>query len=169
MNGETTTVQTPDTETRVRREILVDVPVAHAFDVFTRRFDLWWPRGHHIGKVEMRECVLEERAGGRWFERGIDGSECDWGSVLAFTRPSHVALAWHLDGTWSYDPDPTRASRVDVTFSETHDGKTRVVLEHSQLDRHVKWEQLKTGICGREGWSGLLEMFAAKAGDLLVS
>ncbi len=152
-----------ESETVVKKSIVVNVPIAHAFDVFTRKFDLWWPRSHHIGKAEMKEAVMEQREGGRYFERGVDGSECDWGRVLAWDPPRHVALSWHLDGTWSYDPDLARASRVDVRFTDEGGGRTRVELEHSQLDRHIGWQKVKEGVAGPDGWSGLLETFAAKA------
>jgi len=150
-------------QTTVKKSIVVNVPLAHAFEVFTRRFDLWWPRSHHIGKAEMKQAVLEEREGGRWYERGIDGSECEWGRVLAWSPPSRVAVSWHINGSWSYDPDPARASRVEVTFHDEGNGRTRVELEHSQLDRHAGWEQLRESISSPGGWAKLLEMFAEKA------
>lgn len=154
---------TSHSETVVKKSIVVNVPIPHAFDVFTRRIDLWWPRSHHIGKAEMKEAVIEPRDGGRWFERGVDGSECDWGRVLAWSPPQHVALAWHIDARWSYDPDPARASRVDVTFTDEGNGRTRVDLEHSQLDRHADWKQLKEIFESPGGWPGLLQRFTAAA------
>lgn len=155
-------------ETVVKKSIVVNVPVAHAFDVFTRRIDLWWPRSHRIGKAEMKEAVIEAREGGRWFERGVDGSECDWGRVLAWRPPHGVALSWHIDASWSYDPDPARASRVEVTFTDEGDGRTRVELEHSHLDRHAGWKQLKETFESPGGWSGVLERFTAAAVESAV-
>ena len=150
-------------ETLVTKVIVVNVPIAHAFDVFTRRIDLWWPRSHHIGKAEMKEVVIEGCEGGRWYERGVDGSECPWGRVLAWTPPSHVALSWQIDASWSYDPDPERGSRVDVRFSEEAAGRTRVELEHSQLERHLDWKKVRDSVASPGGWPGILEAFAAKA------
>ena len=48
-------------ETTVRKRVIVDAPIEHAFEVFTTRFDTWWPRSHHIGSVDMAEAILEER------------------------------------------------------------------------------------------------------------
>ena len=86
----------------VRKSILVDAPQEHVFRTFTERIDTWWPRSHHIGKAERFQAILELRPGGRWFERGDDGSECQWGSVLEWDPPSRVVLSWDLDPEWQY-------------------------------------------------------------------
>ncbi len=151
-------------ETSVRKSVVINVPVAHAFKVFTERFDSWWPRSHHIGKVEPYNAILEPREGGRWFERGADGSECDWGRVLVYSPPSRVAVSWHLGSDFQYDPDPAKASRVEVTFHDEGNGKTRVELVHSQLDRHgVGWEKLRDSVSSTGGWPDIIEKYAASA------
>lgn len=149
-------------ELSVKKSVVVNVPIAHAFEVFTRRFDLWWPRGHHIGKAEMKEAVMEPREGGRWYEKGVDGSECDWGKVLMWSPPNRVALSWHLQGDWTYNPDPAHASRVEVMFSQEGDS-TRVELVHSGIERAIAAEALQKGVGGEGGWSSLLDLFAKQA------
>jgi uncharacterized protein YndB with AHSA1/START domain len=152
---------TSTTEPVVRTAITVAAPIERAFKVFTEGFDRWWPREHHIGTAEMAEAVLEPRQDGRWFERGVDGSECEWGRVLAWDPPHHVAVSWHLNGEFQYDADPNRVSRVDVRFSAESATSTVVELVHSGLDRHGDtWVQLRTGISGPGGWPGLLVRFA---------
>lgn len=64
-------------ETVVRHTITVDAPQEKAFAVFTDGHDRWWPRSHKIGP-QRSSRPLGGREGGRWFERDIDGSECDW-------------------------------------------------------------------------------------------
>jgi uncharacterized protein YndB with AHSA1/START domain len=146
----------------VRKSIVVHAPIAHAFDVFTARFDTWWPRAHHIGKVEPYTAIIEPREGGRWYERGADGSECDWGRVLAYSPPTRVVVAWHLGSDFTYDPDPSKASRVEVTFHDEGSGKTRVDLVHADLDRHgVGWERLRDGVGSDGGWPSIVAAFAA--------
>jgi uncharacterized protein YndB with AHSA1/START domain len=154
------TSPTDISETTVRKTVTVVAPIARAFEVFTARFDTWWPRSHHIAGVEMAEAIIDSRAGGRWYERGVDGRECDWGKVLDFDPPSHVALSWHIDGEFKHDPD--NASRVDVWFTEESAGVTRVDLVHSELDRHgATWRQLRDGVSGEGGWQSLLGLYGA--------
>jgi uncharacterized protein YndB with AHSA1/START domain len=151
-------------ETTVRKSVTVNTPIERAFEVFTTGFDSWWPRSHRVGEADLAEFVLEPRAGGRWYERGVDGNECATGIVLEFAPPKHLALSWHLNGEYRRDPDPEHASRVDVWFTAESSTSTRVELAHSQLERHGdSWKQLRDGISSEGGWQQLLDLFAIVA------
>jgi uncharacterized protein YndB with AHSA1/START domain len=151
-------------ETVLRRSITVEAPIDRAFKVFTEGFDTWWPREHHIGSADLSEAIIEGHVDGRWYERDVDGSECEWGRVLVWDPPRHVALSWHLNGEFQYDPDPDRSSRVDVRFVEESGARTRVELEHSSIDRHGDgWEKVFAGISAPGGWPDLIERYAAAA------
>jgi hypothetical protein len=63
-----------------------EVSVERAFDVFTAGFDSWWPRSHNICQSPMEKALIETFVGGRCYQRSIDGSECDWGRVIAGNR-----------------------------------------------------------------------------------
>ena len=144
--------------------ITVGVPIERAFRVFTNSFDTWWPREYHIGKAEMAEAILEPREGGRWYERGADGSECDWGRVLVWEPPHRLVVTWQINGEWQYDPDPERASEVEVRFTADGAGQTRVDLEHRLLERLVGGQAIRGAIeQGGGGWSAILERFARAA------
>jgi uncharacterized protein YndB with AHSA1/START domain len=148
----------------VRREILVHVPQQRAFTVFTERFDSWWPRSHHIGASDMREAVMEPRAGGRWYERGVDGSDCEWGRVLAYEPPSRLVLSWAISAQWGVEPDAAHASEIEVTFAPEGDGATRVTLEHRHFERHGDGAaKIRDAVGGEGGWGGLLDRYAAEA------
>ena len=154
----------PPSSAAVRKTLTVDVPLEHAFDVFTRRMDAWWPPTHHIGASPMQQAVLEPFDGGRWYERGADGSECEWGRVLVWERPSRLVLAWHANGAFQYDPDPAHASEVDVRFVTETAERTRVELEHRHLDRHtVGAEALRKAIDSPGGWTAILAAYRAVA------
>jgi hypothetical protein len=106
----------------------------------------------------MAVAILEPRIGGRWYELGVDGSECEWGMVLAWDPPRHVAVSWHLNGEFRFDPSRERASRVDVHFEPRGADRTRVILEHSGLDHHGEtWRLLRDRIS--RGWPTNLRLF----------
>jgi uncharacterized protein YndB with AHSA1/START domain len=144
----------------VRQSVVVNVPIERAFHVFTDGMSTWWPlESHHIAEKPADAAVMEPRAGGRWFERAADGSECEWGRVLAWEPPNRIVLAWHLTSDWQFDPDPANASEVEVRFAE-EGGKTRVELEHRALERYGdKAGEVRAAVSGPGGWPSLLEMF----------
>ena len=88
----------------VRKTVRVTAAPAHAFEVFAAGIGRWWPASHSINGAPMKDVVIEPRAGGRWYERGQDGSECDWGVVLAWEPPGRLLLGWHLDSEFRHDP-----------------------------------------------------------------
>ena len=149
----------------VVKTVTVRASQPHAFKIFTAGFTTWWPSAHHIGRADMAEAVLEQREGGRWYERGVDGSECDWGSVLVYDPPNRVVLSWHLNGEWAYDPDPAKASEVEVRFIAESPDVTRVELEHRHFERHGgNWEAVARGVDNENGWAGILRGYADIAG-----
>jgi uncharacterized protein YndB with AHSA1/START domain len=145
----------------VRKTLNTNVPIERAFEVFTGKMAAWWPATHHIAKQAFAEIVVERCSGGRWFERAADGSECEWGRVLAWEPPHRMVFSWHLQADWKYDPNPEKASEVEIRFFAEGAGKTRVELEHRALERHgAGWEQIRTGVDSPGGWSAILEQFA---------
>ncbi|HYW25187.1 MAG TPA: SRPBCC family protein [Terriglobales bacterium] len=143
--------------------ITVDVPIERAFRVFTESIDTWWPREYHIGQAEMAEAIMEPRAGGRWYERGTDGSECDWGRVLAWEPPHRLVVTWQINGQWQFDPDPAHASEVEVRFVADGPQRTTVELMHRYLDRLVAGQAIHDAIGQGGGWNSILERFAKAA------
>ena len=80
---------------RVRKVMTVQAPQAVAWRVFTEQMGTWWPLAYYkIGKANAVDAVIEPRVGGRWYERGDDGSTCQWGSVLAWEPHSRLVLSW---------------------------------------------------------------------------
>jgi uncharacterized protein YndB with AHSA1/START domain len=149
--------------TPVRQAVTVPLSKKRAFALFTEGYNNWWP-GHHIGKAEMAEAVLEPRTGGRYYERGVDGSECDWGKVLACEPPDRIVVSWHINGEWAYDPDPSHASEFEVNFTSLPDGQTRVELEHRNFERHGAGAAgVRDGVGNDGGWPAILDLYAKAA------
>jgi hypothetical protein len=77
----------------VRKVVSVQASQAVAWRVFTEQMGAWWPPAYYkIGKANAVDAVIEPRVGGSWYERGDDGSMCQWGSVLAWKPPSRLVL-----------------------------------------------------------------------------
>ena len=153
-------------ETTVRHEITVDAPVERAFAVFTEDFGSFKPREHNMLSVDIAETVFEPRAGGRLYDRGVDGSECTWARVLAYEPPGRVVFSWDISPRWQIESDPDKTSEVEVRFIAEGPERTRVELEHRHLDRHGDgWESVRDGVDGGDGWPLYLERFAAVLSD----
>ena len=148
----------------VRKTLTINAPIEHAFRVFTEGHGKWWPLDtHHIGKVAAATAVIEPHVGGRWYERGIDGTECEWGKVLVWEPPHRLLLAWQITADWRYDV--TLQTEVEVTFVADGPGRTRLELEHRHLDRYRDQAGVMRSIFDSEGgWTGILARFARAAG-----
>ena len=155
---------TQHVDTTVRRTITVAASQQRAFEVFTAQLGSWWPKDYHIGEAEMADFVLEPQIGGRWYEVGVDGKECETGRVTAFDPPQRLTLAWHLDGSFQYDPDPEHASEVEVRFIVEGPTQTRVEVEHRGFERHgAGADAVRGSVDSPRGWTYCLELFAKKA------
>ena len=149
-------------DTSVRTEIVVNVRAERAFRLFTESFDRIKPREHNMLGVDIAESVFEPRAGGRVYDRGVDGSECQWGRVLAYEPPTRIVFTWEISPMWQIESDPAKRSEVEVRFVEDAPDRTRVELEHRHLDRHGDgWDGLRAGVAADEGWPLYLQRFAA--------
>lgn len=147
---------------RVRKVMIVQARADVAWRVFTDNMGTWWPLAtYKIGKANAVDVVMEPRVGGRWYERGDDGSTCDWGRVLAWEPHSRLVLSWEISADWQHDP--TVKTEVEVRFS-AEGASTRVDLEHRLLNYYGGRAAEMQGIFDSEqGWKGLLDAFAARA------
>ena len=78
---------------------------------------------------------------------------------LRATEPS--ALSWDISPHWQIETNLEKTSEVEVRFIAETPQRTRVELEHRQLQRHGDgWEGVREGVRGNEGWPLYLERFA---------
>jgi uncharacterized protein YndB with AHSA1/START domain len=148
-------------DTSVRTQITVEVPLERAFRVFTERFDHIKPRDHNLLAVDIAQSVFEPKVGGRIYDRGVDGSECQWGRVLAYEPPTRLVFSWDISPRWQVETDPARTSEVEVRFIAEGERRTRVELEHRHFERHGEgWEGLAAGVRADRGWPLYLQRFA---------
>lgn len=140
----------------VRRVFTVKAGPERAFEVFTAGISRWWPGTHSIGASPQRLVVVEPGVGGRWYEIGEDGAECDWGRVLTWEPPSRLVLAWQIGADFRFDPD--LVTEVDVRFVDQGTVGTRVEFEHRHLERMGE-RAAATRESLNGGWAGLLEQY----------
>jgi uncharacterized protein YndB with AHSA1/START domain len=155
---------TETTATSVQTSVVVDAPIERAFSVFTDDIASWWGPDHHILEGELAEMVFETHVGGHVFDRGVDGRECRWATVLAFDRPHRFVISWNISTDWKLETDPERTSEVEVRFIAEGPERTRVELEHRNLERHGEgWEGMRDAVGSPDGWPAGLRDYAERA------
>ena len=159
-------MSTQAAETSVRTSIVVEASMERAFTVFTEDFGGFKPPEHNMLEVEIAETVFETHVGGHIDDRGVDGSECRWARVLAYEPPNRVLFSWDISPQWQIETDLEKTSEVEVRFVAEAPERTRVELEHRNLDRHGDgWEPERDAVGSEGGWPLYLRRFAERLKD----
>jgi uncharacterized protein YndB with AHSA1/START domain len=150
----------------VRTHIVVEASAEKAFAVFTERLGDFKPPEHNLLATPINETVFEPRVGGHIYDRATDGTECRWARVLVYDPPHRVVFSWDIGPTWQLETDPENASEVEVRFVAETAERTRVELEHRNIDRHGPgWEAVAEGVGHDQGWPLYLARYAALFGE----
>lgn len=148
-------------EDRILRSITVPVPPEHAFGMFTTGFAQWWPAEYTWSGEVLEWIGMEPRIGGACFERGPYGFRCDFGRVLLWQPSERLVFTWQIAPTRVPEPDPERASEVEVRFSPEPGGGTRVELEHRGFERHGDGgREYRAAMDAPGGWDLILQRYA---------
>jgi uncharacterized protein YndB with AHSA1/START domain len=146
----------------IRKQIVVEATQEQAFTVFTENFGDFKPREHTLLQSPLVRTEFEPRVGGHIVDVAEDGSECRWARVLAFEPYERVLFSWDIGPDWQLVADPDNASEVEVRFIAETPQRTRVELEHRNLDRHGPgWEAVREGVGTEQGWPLYLDRYAA--------
>jgi uncharacterized protein YndB with AHSA1/START domain len=146
----------------VRRDIVVNAPIEKAFDVFTARFGDIKPPEHNLLGAPIAETVFEPKVGGHIYDRAEDGSECHWARVLAFDPPDRVVFSWDIGPTWQLESNPDLTSEVEVRFVAETPTRTRIELEHRNLENHGPgWESMRDDLGADDAWPLYHNRYAA--------
>jgi uncharacterized protein YndB with AHSA1/START domain len=140
----------------IRKEVLVEASQETAFRVFTEKMDWWWPKSHHVGKAPVVESVLEPGIRGRWFSRHEDGSEVNVGYVLIWDPYGRIVLVWQIDG--NFQCDPQLHSEIEVIFLPEGPLKTRVKLEHRDLEKLTGGKKVIEDM--DDGWGYIMQLYS---------
>jgi uncharacterized protein YndB with AHSA1/START domain len=102
------------------RSIELACPIDHAFDVFTGKIDLWWPRGHR------RNANATLRFDGESIvERAADGADWTMARVSEIDPPNFLSLDW-------FPGSPAAPTAVEIRFAAT-DAGTTITVTHRAL------------------------------------
>jgi len=147
----------------VRQSVLVRSSRAHTFETFVGELGTWWPvNPFSAGKDRVRDVTVERRVGGRVYETWADGTQVDWGELLAWEPPERFAMTWTIVSV---------LTQVELTFAELGPALTKVSVVHSGWEK-LSDEQLAQdcalpgGYLGGsfdKGWALILERLAAAA------
>jgi len=145
----------------VKKCITVNAPQAHAFDVFTKGIDRWWPKTHGIGEGAVKRSIIEPFTGGRWYAEYENGNDVVNGHVLAWEPPARVVFSWEISAAWK--PDSKVASEIEVNFIAEDANVTRVELEHRNFEAlgEEGGKKMRGDVDG--GWPGLMDLFKKAA------
>ncbi|NUR86943.1 MAG: hypothetical protein HOY71_22915, partial [Nonomuraea sp.] len=105
-----------------------------------------------VAKVLVEQCL-----DGRVYEVWHDGTEADWGRVVAWEPPERFAMTWEITSR----QEGGATTEVELTFLELGPSLTRVELEHRG------WERLSAAAaCAHEegyeaGWGLVLDRLVA--------
>jgi uncharacterized protein YndB with AHSA1/START domain len=143
----------------IRRQVIVPAAPERAFEVFTAGMTGWWPSDHHIGSAPIQEIVIEPHEGGRWYTRHEDGSETSTGYVAAWDPPARLVLTWQIGPDWRFDS--SLVTHIELRFVEEEPGRTRVELEHRDLERFgPEAERMRETFSAPGAWDATLAAFA---------
>lgn len=132
---------------RATVSVIVGVPPAVAFEVFTNEIDQWWRRGARyrvLGRSPGTLC-LEARLGGRLFESfpGDSGAHViEVGRVTLWEPPARLVLEWRAQ---NFTAD--ESTEVEVRFEPSGAG-TQVTVQHRG------WASLRADHPARHGLEG---------------
>jgi uncharacterized protein YndB with AHSA1/START domain len=141
--------------------ITAPFPPERAFVRFTEGMTDWWPPEYTWANKTLERIAIEPREGGHCFEVGPHGFRCDWGRVVTCEPPRRIAFTWQISPQRVPQPDPARASIVEVRFMPDGDG-TRVELAHRHFSRHGEGAaDYEAAMNSPQGWPYLLERLAA--------
>ncbi len=112
----------------------------------------------------MRRALVEGWVGGRCYSEQEDGTDCPWGEVIAWEPPTRFVMAWKVRPNWEFEPDLSKCSEVEVTFTAQADGSTEVVLKHHHFERHGEGgAHMQAQVSQQGGWGGLMLLYQTSA------
>ena len=126
----------------VRRQIVVEAPIERAFAVFTERFGDFKPPEHNLlGVADRRDRVRAAASAATSTTAATTAASAAGPASWPTSRRTGSCSAGTSARSWQIETDPDNTSEVEVRFIAETPQRTRVELEHRNLDRHGPgWE-----------------------------
>jgi uncharacterized protein YndB with AHSA1/START domain len=145
----------------IRRTVRVHASVERAFGQFVE-LQSWWPREYTWSQDTLERIGIEPGSGGHCYEAGPHGFHCDWGTVTVWDPPRRLVFLWQISPERTPEPNPARASEVELRFVAEGAQETRLELEHRAFERHgAGGQRYRDGLAAAEGWTRMLDRFAS--------
>lgn len=142
-----------------RRSVTVPVPPAEAFRIYTQWPAKWLPPEHMFIR-DPQSITMEPWAGGRFYERGTDGTEITRGTIVEWAPPGRLAVTWRIGPGWQPIFDDEHASVIVVEFNPAGADTTEVALTYRHLDRHGEMAGLLRSAISNPGPGDTLHRYA---------
>ena len=146
-------------EAAPRVSVTVPAPPADAFRIYTERQIEWQP-SEHLTLREPESIVMEPRVGGRFYERGADGTEVVRGTITEWEPPGRLAVTWRIGPGWQPAPDDENASVIVVEFIPVGPDSTEVVFTYTHLEQHGEMAPVLRAAIGNPGPGSAVERYA---------
>jgi uncharacterized protein YndB with AHSA1/START domain len=141
----------------IRRTLHLSNPAAEAFIVFAENMADWWPKEYTWSREVLEDIGIENKKGGLCYEIGPHNFRLDWGRVLEYEPPSKIRFTWQISPNRVPEPDPSKASEVEISFIEEDEIKTRLEFEHSKFENHGNDGNIYRELMDSpEGWDYIL-------------
>jgi uncharacterized protein YndB with AHSA1/START domain len=81
--------------------------------------------------------------------------------VRVYDAPQRLVLTWGIAADWTVEPDESKHSEIEITFTAEGGNATRVELEHRGFERHgTDGAAVREVVSSGGGWGSLLEQYA---------
>lgn len=144
----------------VKVTVKVPISASDAFNAFIDDLHSWWPKEYTWAGDVLERIKIEPKENGRCFERGPYGFECDWGRVLKWNPPHRIIFSWQISPNRVPEPNPEKASEVEIQFKEISNKATKINFEHRNFDNHGKdAETYKKALNSPQGWPYIIDNY----------
>ena len=111
----------------IKKTISVPLPPDAAFQLFTARIDLWWPKSSHSLSGAEATVTFPDHLGGDIIEHAKDGTTHIWGTITGYDEGAFLSYIWHPGRP------KEQATVVTISFTATETGTT-LVLTHGGFE-----------------------------------